>query len=84
MLWAAIGFIRDELGLAHIYYHSEQSGRLLKRITGGLPPRSLYVDLPRRFCFRETLEIPEFLVREPQVQKELKRYPGLTMLRLAL
>ncbi|MCL2887239.1 MAG: hypothetical protein FWF20_10780, partial [Betaproteobacteria bacterium] len=41
MLWAAIAFLRDELGLRVIYYHSEDSGRLLKRIAQRLPPRSL-------------------------------------------
>lgn len=79
MLWAAIGFIRDELGVAQIYYHSEQSGRLLKRITCGLPPRSLYAELPRRFCFKETQEFPEFLLREAQVRKELKSHPDLSL-----
>lgn len=84
MLWAAIGFIRDELGLAQIYYHSEQSGRLLKRIAGGLPPRTLYSELPRRFCFSATQAFPEFLLREPLVCKELKRHPDLSLFRLAV
>lgn len=82
MLWAAISFIGDELGLAHIYYHSEQSGQLLKRINGNLPPRSLYTDLPRRFCFTPTREFPEFLLREARVRKELKQHPALGLFRL--
>lgn len=84
MLWAAIGFIRDELGLAHIYYHSEQSGRLLKRIAGSSPPRALYCDLPRRFCFTATRALPEFLLCEPQVNKALKHHPDLSLFRLAM
>ncbi len=82
MLWAAISFIRDELGLPHIYCHSEQSGQLLKRINGNLPPRSLYTDLPRRFCFTPTREFPDFLLREARVRKELKQQPELGLFRL--
>lgn len=83
MLWAAISFIREELGLQRIYYHSEASGRLLKRIRGNLPPRSLYSELPRRFCFEATAEFPEFLLREPRVARELRQQPGLRLFRLA-
>lgn len=82
MLWAAISFIREELGLHRIYYHSESSGRLLKRIRGSLPPRSLYSELPRRFCFEATAEFPQFLLAEPRVAKELRRNPDLKLFRL--
>jgi len=83
MLWAAIAFLREELGLHRIYYHSADSGRLLKRIKGNLPPRSLYSDLPRKFCFEPGVEAPEFLLRDNGVRKTLKQQPGLSFFRLA-
>lgn len=79
MLWAAIHFLRDEIGLRHIYYHTVESGRLLKHIDGTLPPQSLYTDLPRRFCFNKTTELPEFIVKERRVDKVVKRHPGLRL-----
>lgn len=84
MLWAAISFIRNELGLMHIYYHSEDSGRLFKRITGNLPPRSLYTELPRRFCFTPTPMLPEFLLNEARISKALKRHSCVEMFRLVI
>ncbi|MEO1198279.1 MAG: hypothetical protein AAFX39_03440 [Pseudomonadota bacterium] len=62
MLSAAIHFIRSDLGLNRIYLHDADTGARLKGIYGALPPRSLYTDLPRRFCFRRIEGMPEFLV----------------------
>ena len=33
------------------------------------PPRSLYTDLPRQFCFVETNALPVFLEKEPHIRK---------------
>ena len=63
MLAATIWFLREEIGISRIYYHTHEYGAQLKRIRWGLPPRSLYTSLPRRFCFERTEEAPEFLVR---------------------
>lgn len=81
-LWAAIAFLREELGLHRIYYHSADSGRLLKGIKGNLPPRSLYTDLPRKFCFAPTSEAPEFLLRDHRACKTLRQQSGLSFFRL--
>jgi hypothetical protein len=83
MLWAAITFLREELGLHRIYYHSAESGQLLKGIKGNLPPRSLYTDLPRKFCFVAGEEAPAFLLRDNAVRKTLGRQAGLSFFRLA-
>jgi hypothetical protein len=83
MLWAAIAFLRDEIGLHRIFYHSVDSGRLLKRIQGNLPPRSLYTELPRKFCFEASAEAPEFLLRDNAARKTLSRQAGLSFFRLA-
>lgn len=82
MLWAAITFLREELGLHRIYYHSAESGRLLKGITGNQPPRSLYTDLPRKFCFVPTAEAPEFLLCDHRASKTMRQQAGLSFFRL--
>jgi hypothetical protein len=82
MLWASIQFIRDELGLEALYYHSEQGGQLFKGINGTPPPRSLYTDLPRRFCFTPTREIPPFLSEDKEVRQVLRRNPEIGFFRL--
>ncbi len=62
MLAAAIDFIRNELGIRVIYYHSWDTGCRVKGIGSYRPPRSLYHDLPQRFCFQSTVEAPAFLM----------------------
>ena len=61
MLLAAIRFIREEIGLTEIYIHDHESGARLKSIDEDAPPRSLYTDLPRRFCFKRVAGVPRFL-----------------------
>ncbi len=61
MLSAALWFLVSEMGLRIIYYHTEETGSYLKRIKGTRPPRSLYTDLPKKFCFEETREAPKML-----------------------
>jgi len=77
MLCAAIRFIVEELGLRTIWYHSPISGARLKGVRDA--PVSLYSDLPRRFCFGKTEELPKFL-RKPS----RKSRSGLWMHRLCL
>lgn len=62
VLFAAIWFLREEIGIRRIFYHTFDSGNWLKRIGSfRQPPRSLYTTLPRRFCFRECDETPKLL-----------------------
>lgn len=82
MLWATLQFIRDELGIRHIFYHSEAGGRLLKGIRHTAPPRSLYTDLPRRFCLTSTDHAPEFLRRDRDAARVLRKHPDLSFFRL--
>lgn len=84
MLWAAIDFLCNEIGFDRIFYHSVESGRLLKNIGGNLPPQSLYTDLPRRFCFEPSAEVPAFLLGEGRNEKILKRHASVKLLSLAL
>lgn len=62
MLSATLFFLREELGLNRIWYHTWNSGNALKGIgENRAPPRSLYQKLPRRFCFSEVDELPQLL-----------------------
>ncbi len=63
MLAATIWFLREELGIRKIFYHTHRSGAALKGIAYRLPPRSLYTALPKRFCFERTGDMPVFLSR---------------------
>ncbi len=73
MLSASLWFIVEELGLKKIYYHTQQSGAVLKNIEGWLPPRSLYSDLPKKFCFKKTKNAPLFLQSDKRLGRYLKR-----------
>jgi len=67
MMAATLAFLVDELGLRDIWMHQFESGNLLKRIHGDkLPPRSVYTDLPRRFCFATVDSGPSFLADAAQ------------------
>ncbi len=73
MLAAAIRFIREELGLRRIWYHSWEGGNRLKRLVYSQPPRSLYTKLPRRFCFRKTEQPPSFIGETKPYQKLVRK-----------
>ena len=65
VLWAAIDVVRRELGARRVYYHTQESNLYLKAMSPGwMPPRSIYSDLPRRFCFRRVRRGPRFLERD--------------------
>lgn len=74
LLAATIEFLRSELGITRIYYHTHGSGAALKRIAYTAPPRSVYTTLPRKFCFRETSERPSFLQARPKSAAARERW----------
>ncbi len=65
MLSATVWYLKEQLSLERIFYHTYETGNKLKGIGtmpwDTLPPRSLYSKLPKRFCFQETEEGPAFL-----------------------
>ena len=61
MLAATLWLLLEELGIKTIFYHTYESGVQLKQIKYGAPPRSIYTDTPRTFCFRTTYNGPAFL-----------------------
>ncbi len=64
MLASAIWFLKEEIGIRKIFYHTFKFGCQMKRITGSKPPRSLYTKLPDRFCFKKTNQAPVFLTQK--------------------
>lgn len=73
MLCATLEFIRNDLGLHTVYMHTPDCGARLKGISYSQPPRSIYTDLPRRFCFEQTDEVPTFLSRSWGQMEGLKQ-----------
>jgi hypothetical protein len=68
--------IRDELAVRRLFFHDFDTGAALKGLTPGFqPPRSLYTDLPRRFCFQKTARMPGFLDNLKTVRKALRNVP---------
>jgi len=73
MLFTAIKFIREELSIKQIYYHSVETAKVLKKLDYSFPPISLYTDLPRKFCFLPKANGPEFLVKEKTIKRRIKK-----------
>lgn len=71
LLTAALWFLKEELGVTTIWYHTFATGNTLKRIKDP-PPKSLYSKLPRRFCFKETKDQPEFLLHDKSFRRNLR------------
>lgn len=83
MLTAAIHFIYTELGIDRIYYHTYETGLKIKRVCCGGPPRSLYSDLPKRFCFELTDEDPEFIKEDRSFLRKRRNLKEVTWYKLA-
>ncbi len=64
MLAASIWFLKEEIGIKKIFYHTFDTGCKVKGISGRKPPKSLYTTLPKKFCFKETKESPSFLLQK--------------------
>jgi RNA polymerase subunit RPABC4/transcription elongation factor Spt4 len=73
-LAAALDFLVRELGIYRIWFHDHETGVRLKQIVWSKPPRSLYTDLPHRFCFTRTNAAPDFVMSGVQkpVRQRLK------------
>ena len=66
-------FIRDELQVPLVFYHDAHTGPALKGMRYSKPPRSLYQDLPKRFCMSQTDRAPSLLLRHTRCRRVLKR-----------
>ena len=72
VLNAAINFVFDELGIRRIFFHSFETGVILKGIKCTKPPKSLYTDLPKKFCFEGVDAGPEFIRKDKKAKRHLK------------
>ncbi len=74
MLTAALWFLREELHISTVWYHTPSTGTLVKKIRYGTPPVSVYSRLPKQFCFDLTDRYPAFVVNGSQkrVKQRLK------------
>ena len=61
-LSAALYVLIELLGISRIWFHSFETGCEIKQLWRSKPPRSLYTDLPRRFCFATTADVPDFIL----------------------
>lgn len=61
MLTATLWFLLNELGIKRVFYHTHETGSLMKNINVCKPPRSIYKDLPDKFCFSITHNGPSFV-----------------------
>lgn len=72
MMAATLWFVQQELGFSKIYYHTFETGKVMKKINGCAPPRSLYTDLPEKFCFETTKQAPQFIANDSKAKRRLK------------
>lgn len=72
MMAATLWFVQQELGFSKIYYHTFDTGKVMKKINGSAPPRSLYTDLPEKFCFETTKQAPQFIAKDSYAKRRLK------------
>ncbi len=80
---AALRFIRDELGISTVFYHSFDTGKKIKAVSGS-PPRSIYTQLPKQFGFESTQESPEFLMQDKVSRRYIKSIRDPHWFRLAV
>ena len=71
VLSASLWLLREHLLIRRIYMHTDESGCRLKKFSGRQPPRSVYEQLPRSFCFERVVGAPKFL------RPQLARQPAL-------
>jgi hypothetical protein len=78
MLTATLQFLWEEIGVRRIFYHTYDTGCILKNCK---PPKSLYTQLPKRFCFEKTDVSPSFLERRlKQLAPKLSDQPSFWLL----
>ena len=83
-LFYTIELIKEEIGIGNIFYHSYETGALLKNINGRLPPRSLYTQLPKKFCFKPCNAGPSFIMKDKKAKRRLKKAKNASWYKLAI
>ena len=75
VLAASLWLLREHLGIRRIFMHTLEGGCALKRMAGCPPPRSLYENLPRAFCFERVQGVPRFLQEHPGQRRWSRTLP---------
>ena len=74
-LLAALQFIRNELGIYRVYYHTWETGNWFKRIDSDWsPPKSIYTALPKKFGFKRAGIGPNFIIRDKTNRRRLRPF----------
>lgn len=61
MMLSVLALVRQEFAIREVFLHRPDVGYALKGMWGPAPPRSLYTQLPKAFCFRPTMDVPRIL-----------------------
>lgn len=70
-LFASLWFLKEEIGISKVYYHSWDSGLYYKGLKDNFgPPRSLYTKLPKRFGFEKIEHGPAFIKAQKRKHKK--------------
>ncbi len=83
-LFCAIQLIQQDIGISNIFYHSYETGAVIKNIRESLPPKSLYTDLPKQFCFKVVDKGPEFVINNKNVKRRLKKLKQVKWFQLCI
>ena len=85
ILMATIEFLKTEIGVQHIYMHTDRSGWKLKHMSQDCKaPKSLYSALPKKFAFKRTCGAPLFLQETKHYQQLIKVQPDIDFHYLSL
>lgn len=79
VLAATLDMLSRVLGIGRVWFHDFETGCEIKKLSKSFaPPRSLYTDLPRKFCFERTADVPEFIlpVQPKRLRRKLERGDG--------
>lgn len=78
VLAAAFHVLIGLCGISRVWFHDFDTGCEIKKMKDWKPPRSLYTDLPKRFCFEKTDEPPHFILpAQPRwLRRKLERRQG--------
>ena len=82
MLLAVIEFLRFEIGISNIYFHTWSGGVLTKGMSDWPPPRSVYTELPRKFCLALSERPPLFLQDDRRLRRLFRARPDIRFYRL--
>ncbi|PWJ43178.1 hypothetical protein [Sediminitomix flava] len=76
ILMASLDFLLNTVGIQKVFYHSYESGNHFKQLRWSKPPKSLYTQLPKRFGFQKTKEMPQFWQNEHYLKKKIRTFEG--------